>query len=152
MHPRPTDPTAPTARRRAEAGFTLLEILVVIAILGLLISLVAPAALRQLGSAKTKIAGQNVALLANNLELYKLDVGSYPSSEQGLAALVTQPSGAQNWNGPYSKSGGLPVDPWNHPYFYRFPSSRRGHDFDLCSGGPNAVSGEPGTAGLICNP
>lgn len=148
--PRP----APPARRRreAEGGFTLLEVLVVIAILGLLISLVAPAALRQLGSAKTKIAAQNVSLISNNLELYKLDVGSYPTSEQGLLALAQQPSGVTSWNGPYGKAAGLPMDPWNHPYFYRAPSSRRGHDFDLCSGGPNSVSGEPGTPGTICNP
>ena len=142
---------APAARRRAEGGFTLLEILVVIAILGLLIGLVAPAAQRQLGGAKVSVAKQAIERLGSVLDLYKLDVGSYPTTEQGLAALVERPTGVSVWNGPYLKGDKVQADPWNHPYIYRAPSSRRNHDFDLCSGGPNAAGGEPGAEGMICN-
>ena len=133
-----------------EAGFTLLEILVVIAILGLLIGLVAPAALRQLGGARTSVARQSIERLSSVLDLYKLDVGSYPTSEQGLQALNTQPSGASGWNGPYLKGDGQVADPWNRPYTYRNPSGRAGRDFDLCSRGPNG-NGTDEASGLICN-
>ena len=135
-------------RRPQEAGFTLLEILVVIAILGLLIGLVAPAVLRQLGGARVNIAKQSIERLGSVLDLYKLDVGSYPSTEQGLAALSVRPTGADNWNGPYVKGDVVPLDAWNHPYAYRMPSQRSGHDYDLCSLGPNGTGG----AGEICNP
>jgi general secretion pathway protein G len=119
-----------------QAGFTLLEILVGIAILGLLIGLVAPAVLRQLGGARVSIAHQSIARLGSVLDMYKLDVGSYPSTEDGLAALVHRPSGVSNWNGPYTQSPQVPTDPWGHDYVYRDPSQRAGHDYDLCSMGP----------------
>lgn len=138
-------------RRRREAGFTLLEILVVVAILGLLIGLVAPRALRLLGGAKVSVAHQAVQRLGSVLDVYKLDVGSYPSTEQGIAALVQKPGSTANWNGPYLQSDKVPVDPWNHAYVYRYPSSRRGHEYDLCSGGPNDVTGDVGAEGMICN-
>jgi general secretion pathway protein G len=131
-----------------EAGFTLLEILVVIVILGLLIGLVAPAVLRQLGGARVSIAHQSIARLGSVLDMYKLDVGSYPSTDQGLEALVQAPAGVSNWNGPYVNSGKLPIDPWNHPYVYRDPSDRAGHDYDLCSTGP---SGTATGDDMICN-
>ena len=137
------------ARRDDEAGFTLLEILVVIAILGLLIGLVAPAALRQLGGAKLSIARQSIERIGSTLDLYKLDVGAYPTTEQGLGALVDKPEDSTGWNGPYFKTGGLPVDPWKHPYFYRNPSERTGHDYDLCSTGP---TGQAAGNDRICNP
>ena len=121
----------------AEQGFTLIELLVVIAILGLLISLVAPAVLRQLGGAKVSIARQSIERMGSILDTYKLDVGNYPSTEDGIQALVTRPSDAEAWNGPYVKGNTVPLDPWNHPYSYRNPSSREGHDYDLCSNGPN---------------
>jgi len=135
-----------TRSRRDQRGFTLLELLVVIAILGLLIGLVAPAALRQLGSARTSVAKQSIERISSILDMYKLDVGSYPSTDQGLHALVEQPTGVGSWNGPYVK-GAVPVDPWNHPYVYREPSSRSGHDFDLCSNGPSVTGGND----TICN-
>ena len=149
----PSRSTGPHARPAAvdanpgDAGFTLLEILVVVAILGLLIGLVAPAALRQLGGARNSVARQSIERLSSVLDLYKLDVGSYPTTDQGLVALSAAPSGVVNWNGPYLK-GNSPVDPWNRPYLYRDPSTRPGHDFDLCSRGSDPQSGE---AGLICN-
>jgi general secretion pathway protein G len=139
--------TAAAASR--EAGFTLLEILVVIAILGLLIGLVAPAALRQLGSAKTSVARQSIERLASVLDLYSLDVGGYPTTEQGLQALVARPPGVATWNGPYLKGEQVPVDPWNRPYAYHSPSQRPNHSFDLCSAGP---TGDATKDAEICNP
>lgn len=139
---------APAEHRNQESGFTLLEILVVIAILGLLISLVAPAVLRQLGGARVSVAHQSIERIASILDLYKLDVGTYPSSENGLQALNTRPSAAAGWNGPYLKGDGQPLDPWNHPYLYRNPTTRPGHEYDLCSHGPNN-SEDPSS--LICN-
>jgi general secretion pathway protein G len=133
---------------RRDAGFTLLELLVVIAILGLLIGMVAPAVLRQLGNARTSVAHQSIERLGSVLDMYKLDVGDYPSTEQGLQALVQQPTDVSNWNGPYLKDDRLPVDAWNHPYVYQEPSSRPGHDYDLCSKGP---SGNATGDAMICN-
>ena len=145
--PQPLRDTVPA--RRGDAGFTLLEILVVVAILGLLIGLVAPAVLRQLGNARTSIAHQSIARIGSVLDLYKLDVGGYPTTEEGLQALLTKPAGVANWNGPYMKGEGPPVDAWGHPYLYRDPSQRPGHAYDLCSRGPNPAAGD---TGMICNP
>ena len=137
-----------TATGDPEAGFTLLELLVVVAILGLLIGLVAPAALRQLGGARTSIARQSLERIGAVLDLYRLDIGSYPTTQQGLRALVEAPSGTAGWNGPYLK-GGVPLDPWNRPYTYRSPASRPGHDYDICSGG---AQGQVPGPDAICNP
>ena len=129
-----------------EAGFTLLEVLVVIAIIGLLVGLVAPAALRQLGGARVSVAKQSIERLGGLLDIYKLDVGSYPDSSDGLQALVSRPANVVSWNGPYLKGENVTSDPWNHPYIYRSPSTRGGHDYDLCSRGPD---GKDSTT--ICN-
>ncbi len=135
----------------SEAGFTLLELLVVIAILGLLVAFVAPAALRQLGGAKKSVAHQQIERIGTVLEMYKLDVGTYPTTEQGLAALVTKPSDVENWNGPYLQSSLSPKDPWDHPWIYTDPSNRSGHDYDLCSAGPDGKGTGPGEGDAICN-
>lgn len=135
----------------AEAGYTLLELLVVIVILGLLIGLVGPALLGQLGRAKASIAKQSIERMASVLDLYKLDVGSYPTTDQGLKALIDAPAGVSGWNGPYLKQTKLPRDPWGHPYVYRDPSERQGLAYDLCSEGPSGHGGSPGAAGMICN-
>jgi general secretion pathway protein G len=133
-----------TDRLEGERGFTLLELLVVLAIIGLLVGLVAPAALHQLGSAKEKIAHQSVERLASILDMYKLDVGSYPTNEQGLQALLTRPQGVTGWSGPYMKANKPPDDPWGRPFQYRTPSQRPGHDYDLYSLGPTGQAGGTG--------
>ena len=137
------------SRAHAQSGFTLLEILVVIAILGLLIGLVAPAVLRQLGGARTSVARQSVERLASVLDLYKLDVGSYPTTDQGLVALSARPSGVAAWNGPYIKGEVQPLDPWSHPYTYASPG-RGAREFELCSRGQNGTATDE-ASGLICN-
>jgi general secretion pathway protein G len=134
-----------------EGGFTLLELLVVIVILGLLIGLVAPAVLRQLGHAKDSIARQSIAQVGSVLDLYKLDAGSYPSTQDGLQALIAKPDDVDSWAGPYLKTNNLPLDPWGHPYFYQQPSARQGLEYDLCSLGSADKSGQPGDPGMICN-
>jgi len=144
MHFRPN-------RHSRESGFTLLELLVVLAILGLLIGLVAPRAIGILGSSKQKIAKIEIERIAGNLDIYKLDVGTYPTSDQGLAALIAKPQGTERWNGPYSKGDKLPEDPWGHPYVYRFPSQRPGHDYDLYSLGPTGQAGGSGENAPIFN-
>jgi len=131
-----------------DAGFSLLELLVYITIVGLLIGMVGPALMRQLGSARTSVAHQSIERLASVLDMYKLDVGSYPTTDQGLDALLKQPTDVGNWNGPYLKGTNAPLDAWNHPYVYRDPSSRPNHDYDLCSKGP---SGDASGEAMICN-
>ena len=111
------------ARQRV-SGFTLVELLVVLAILGMLAALVGPQVLNQLGGAKSKSATIQIRDFEQALELYKLDVGRFPRSGEGLEALVRQPSGAKGWNGPYLKKDELPMDPWGNPYEYRVSGSR----------------------------
>ena len=128
-------------RRPRQAGFTLMELLVVLAILGLLMSLVGPQVLNQLGGAKTKTAAIQIKDLEQALEMYKLDVGRFPSTGEGLAALVDKPASSTGWNGPYLKSD-VPLDPWNREYHYKYPGERG--ELDIFSYGQNGTPGGEG--------
>ncbi len=109
-------------QRSRSRGFTLIELLVVLAILTMLAGLVGPKVLNQLGGAKSKTAGVQIADLDKSLELFKLDVGRYPTTEEGLDALVKRPGAVNGWNGPYIK-GELPKDPWGNAYRYASPGA-----------------------------
>lgn len=126
---------------RSIRGFSLIELLVVLVILGLLAGLVGPQVMRYLGSSKTKTAKLQVEELGAALDLYHLEVGRYPSTEQGLEALVQQPAGANDWNGPYLRKQEVPQDPWGNDYQYRAPGQHG--PFDLYSlGADNQQGGE----------
>ncbi len=101
------------------AGYTLAELLVVLVILGLIMGLVAPRFIGQIGGSKVKIAAAQVENLAAAAEFFSIDTGRYPTSSEGLNALVSAPGDRTGWNGPYLKRGRLPVDPWGNPYRYR---------------------------------
>ena len=126
--------------RKSARGFTLIELLVVLAILTLLAGLVGPRVLNQLGGAKSKTAGVQIADLDKSLELFKLDVGRYPTTEEGLDALVKRPGSVNGWTGPYLK-GGVPTDPWGKPYKYANPGPNGGIEI-LSLGADGAAGGE----------
>lgn len=128
-------------RRHSAAGFTLIELLVVLAILTLLAGLVGPRVLNQLGGAKSKTAAVQIADIDKALEIYKLDVGRYPTNEEGLSALMKRPGSAPGWNGPYLKGDALPTDPWGNPFRYANPGSNGGVEI-LSLGADNAPGGE----------
>lgn len=129
------------SKRRNNQGFTLIELLVVLVILGLLAGLVGPRVMKYLGSANTDTAKVQLEQLGSALEMYRIDVGRYPSSSEGLQSLVQAPSGGGRWNGPYLRKQDIPKDPWGNEYQYRFPGEHG--DFDLYSlGADNAQGGE----------
>ncbi|GAB5413100.1 MAG: type II secretion system major pseudopilin GspG [Congregibacter sp.] len=145
--PRPSQASSCYAPKR-EKGFTLMELLVVLAILGLLMSLVGPQVLNQLGGAKTKTALIQIRDLEQALEMYKLDVGRYPTTAQGLEALVEKPGATSGWNGPYLK-GKLPQDPWKNDYLYKYPGDQS--ELDIYSYGANGSPGGDGEDADIGN-
>ncbi len=132
-----------------EAGFTLLELLVVLAVLALLAGLVAPRVLSYLGGARQDTARLQIDRLATVLDFYRLDVGSYPTTEQGLQALLEAPAGVEGWRGPYLDEKELPRDPWGNPFVYRAPGRERA--FDLVSLGADGRPGGEGEDADISN-
>ncbi len=127
---------------RRSVGFTLIELMVVIVILGLLAGLVGPRVMSALSRANTETARQQVERLRATLDMFRLDVGRYPTTQEGLAALVQRPSGMNRWNGPYLDKGNLPKDPWGRDYQYRSPGEN-GRPFDLFTlGADNAPGGD----------
>lgn len=125
-------------RKIQQSGFTLVELLVVMTILVLLAGVVGPKVLNQLGGAKVDTAQVQIRDFEQALEIYMLDTGSFPSSEQGLEALVKDP-GVSGWNGPYLRRNELPADPWNNEYRYKYPGDNA--DFDIFSLGADGKQG-----------
>lgn len=126
------------------SGFTLLELLVVLIILGLLAGLAGPRVMDQLGKSKTSAAKLDIKGVGQSLEMFKLEVGRYPTTTEGLGALVTAPGGATGWNGPYGKSKSVPKDPWGNEYKYVSPGQHNTKDFDLSSLGADNREGGDG--------
>ncbi|PPD01177.1 MAG: type II secretion system protein GspG [Methylotenera sp.] len=120
------------------SGFTLLELLVVMVIIGLLAGYVGPKYFEQIGKSETKTARAQIDSLGKALDQYRIEVGQYPSSEQGLAALNKNPSNDPKWSGPYLKKS-VPNDPWNKPYLYKYPGEHG--DYDLYSLGKDGLQG-----------
>ena len=134
-----------TSRRPGARGFTLIEILVVIVVITVLATLVAPNVFRHVGTAKESTARSQIEMLGAALDAYRLDVGRYPSTTEGLEALMTQPSGTQSWRGPYLRKK-VPVDPWGNAYVYRSPGQVNPGMYDLLSYGSDAREGGEGEA------
>ena len=138
------------SRSDHDGGFTLLELLVVLAILGLLAAIVAPQVLRYLGSSRSQVAKVQVENLAAALDEFDVDVGRYPSQDEGLAALIHAPADAPGWKGPYLQKAQTLTDPWSHPYNYRAPG-RHNAAFDVWSFGSDGVEGGSGEAQDVGN-
>jgi len=134
--------------RRTGLGFTLLELLVVMVIIGLLAGYVGPKYFSQVGKSQVKAARAQIDSLEKSLDQYRLDSGHFPTMEQGLAALMTRPPNEPKWDGPYLKKS-VPADPWGNPYVYKIPGEHG--DYDLISLGKDGQPGGTGEAADITN-
>jgi len=128
--------------RRAHRGFTLLELVMVLVIVGVILAMVGPRVFNSLGRASTERAKVQIEQIGSALELYKLDTGRYPNTQEGLNALVAAPSGVANWNGPYLKDPKQLKDPWTADFIYRSPAEKGG--YDLVSLGADGKEGGEG--------
>ena len=129
--------------RSRRSGFTLIEIMVVLVIIGLLMGIVAPRFIHQEEIAKVKAAAIQIATLGTALDTFRLGVGRYPTTQEGLAALNQRPSGLDRWDGPYLQKKDVPQDPWNRPYYYRSPGEG-GRPYDLYTYGADGAPGGEG--------
>jgi general secretion pathway protein G len=135
------------SERISERGFTLVEILVVITIIGLIMGLIGPRVLNYLAESKSKAAKIQIESFGSALDLFFLDSGRYPTSSEGLTLLVQRPANMAGWNGPYLKGGVVPNDPWGNPYVYRAPGQHGA--YDIISHGSDGQEGGTGNAGDI---
>lgn len=142
MTPMPT-------RSRAARGFTLLELLVVVLIIGLLTGIVGPRLMGQIGRSEVTAARAQIDALDKAVQAYRMDMGQYPASDQGLRALLAAPGGDARWRGPYLK-GAVPNDPWGSPYQYRHPGTE-GRDYDIVSLGRDRMAGGTGDDADLAN-
>jgi general secretion pathway protein G len=131
-------------RRRGEEGFTLVEMLVVITIIGMIMALVGPRVLNYLSDSRVKSAKIQIQSFTSALDLFYLDAGRFPTSSEGLGALAHPVSGIASWNGPYLKGGNVPNDPWGNPYVYKQPAERGA--YEIRSLGADGQEGGTGTA------
>jgi general secretion pathway protein G len=139
---RPRLARRPGALDRRRSGFTLIELLVVIIIIGLLAALVGPRLFGRVGKGKQAAAQAQIELFGAALDNFRLDVGSYPSTDQGLKALLVNPGGIEHWDGPYLKKEEIPLDPWGHAYVYKSPGEHG--EYDIISFGADGVEGGEG--------
>jgi general secretion pathway protein G len=131
------------------SGFTLLELLVVVAIIALLAAYVGPKFFAQVGSSKQTVARAQIESFSRALQVFNANVGRFPTTEEGLKALIVAPPGAEHWNGPYLEKA-LPMDPWGRPYDYRYPSQTA--DFAITSLGSDGQPGGTGEAADVSFP
>jgi general secretion pathway protein G len=132
-----------------QAGFTLVEMLVVLTIIALILGLVGPRVLNYLGESRVKTAKLQIESFGSALDLFYLDTGRYPTTSEGLNALVQRPTGADVWNGPYVKGAKVPSDPWGNPYQYRSPVESA--PYEIVSYGSDGREGGTGAAADISN-
>lgn len=141
-------PGLPAAVAAARAGFTLVEMLVVLVIIGLIMGLVGPRVLNYLTDAREKSAKLQIESFANALDLFFIDAGRYPTTNEGLVALAQRPSGTDVWNGPYLKGGTVPEDPWGNAYVYRSPGENGAYDI-ISLGADGRPGGDGSSADIV---
>jgi general secretion pathway protein G len=134
----------------ASAGFTLVEMLVVLTIIGLIMGLIGPRVLGYLSESKVKTAKLQIESFSSALDLFYIDTGRYPTSSEGLESLAVRPSGVEVWNGPYVKGARIPTDPWGHPYQYRSPVERL-PPYEIMSLGSDGSEGGTGNAADVAS-
>jgi general secretion pathway protein G len=136
--------------RAAKAGYTLIEMLVVLTIISLILGLVGPRVLSYLGTSKVKTAKLQIENFSSSLDLFYLDTGRYPTNSEGLAALAQRPANVESWNGPYVKGGRVPTDPWGNAYIYRLSGDHM-PPYEIDSLGSDGHEGGTGTAADLSN-
>jgi general secretion pathway protein G len=128
--------------KRSRGGFTLIEIMLVVVIIGILMTIAVVKFSGHTQEAQINAARADIKAFGTALALYEMHNGSFPTSDQGLQALISAPANAHNWRGPYMESPRIKTDPWGTPYLYKYPGDKMPHSFDLSSAGPNKVHGD----------